>query len=276
MADVKWIKISTYMFDNRKIKHLRRLPDGDNIVLIWVMLLTIAGRCNANGRVFLTEDIPYTSKMLAEELNFEEGTIQLALSSMEELGMIVNDNDFLYITGWEEHQNVEGMDKIREQNRLRKQRQREREKELNCDGNVMSRDSHAIEEDKNKIENKNIDTIEYNKIMQLYNTLCPSLPSVRSLSESRKKAIRARMHTYTVDDFKKLFEKAEASDFLKGANDRNWSATFDWLIKDANIAKVLDGNYNKKKKNGFDNYTGRNYDMANLEKRLVEGGINHE
>ena len=61
--------------------------------------------------------------MLAEELNFEEGTIQLALSSMEELGMIVNDNDFLYITGWEEHQNVEGMDKIREQNRLRKQRQ---------------------------------------------------------------------------------------------------------------------------------------------------------
>ena len=53
MADVKWIKISTYMFDNRKIKHLRRLPDGDNIVLIWVMLLTIAGRCNANGRVYI-------------------------------------------------------------------------------------------------------------------------------------------------------------------------------------------------------------------------------
>lgn len=42
------------------------------------------------------------------------------------------------------------------------------------------------------------------------------------------------------------------------------------------MAKVLDGNYNKKKKNGFDNYSGRNYDMANLEKRLVEGGINHE
>lgn len=175
-----------------------------------------------------------------------------------------------------EAKHQEQMDKIREQNRLRKQRQREREKELNCDGNVTSRDSHAIEEDKNKNKIKNIDTIEYNKIMQLYNTLCPSLPSVRSLSESRKKAIRARMHTYTVDDFKELFEKAEASDFLKGANDRNWSATFDWLIKDANMAKVLDGNYNKKKKNGFDNYTGRNYDMANLEKRLVEGGINHE
>lgn len=270
MADVKWIKISTYMFDNRKIKHLRRLPDGDNIVLIWVMLLTIAGRCNANGRVFLTEDIPYTSKMLAEELNFEEGTIQLALSSMEELGMIVNDNEFLYITGWEEHQNVEGMDKIREQNRLRKQRQREREKEFNCDGNVMSRDSHATEEDKNKIKNKNIDTIEYNKIMQLYNTFCPSLPSVRSLSESRKKAIRARMHTYTVDDFKELFEKAEASDFLKGANDRNWSATFDWLIKDANMAKVLDGNYsNKAKKKGFNNFEERAYDQS-MYKNLIE------
>lgn len=270
MADVKWIKISTYMFDNRKIKHLRRLPDGDNIVLIWVMLLTIAGRCNANGKVFLTEDIPYTSKMLAEELNFEEDTIQLALSSMEQLGMIVNDNDFLYITGWEEHQNVEGMDKIREQNRLRKQRQREREKELNCDGDVTSRDSHATEEDKNKIKNKNIDTREYNKIMQLYNTLCPSLPSVRSISESRKKAIRARMNTYTVDDFKNLFEKAESSDFLKGANDRNWSATFDWLIKDANMAKVLDGNYsNKAKKKGFNNFEERAYDQS-MYKDLIE------
>ena len=65
------------------------------------------------------------------------------------------------------------------------------------------------------------------------------------MSESRKKAIRARLRAgYTVDDFRRLFEMAEASDFLKGRNRRNWSATFDWLIADANMAKVLDGNYN--------------------------------
>ena len=114
MSAVKWIKITTDMFDNRKIKHLRRLPDGNNIILIWVMLLTMAGRCNADGMIYLTEDIPYTSKMLADELDFEENTVQLALRAMEQLGMIVSDNNgFISIAGWKEYQNVEGMDRIR-------------------------------------------------------------------------------------------------------------------------------------------------------------------
>ena len=63
------------------------------------------------------------------------------------------------------------------------------------------------------------------------------------MSDSRKKAIKARLRQYSIDDFKFLFEKAENSSFLKGANNRNWSATFDWLIKDSNMAKTLDGNY---------------------------------
>ena len=147
MADVKWIKITTDMFDNRKIKHLRRLPDGNSIVLIWVMLLTMAGRCNASGMIFLTENIPYTPKMLADELDFEENTVQLALNALEQLNMIVTNNGFYAVAGWDEYQNIEGMEKIREQNRIRKQRQREKEKLLLGDGNVMSRDSHATDKD---------------------------------------------------------------------------------------------------------------------------------
>jgi hypothetical protein len=61
-----------------------------------------------------------------------------------------------------------------------------------------------------------------------------------------RKAIKARLNTYSIEDFKELFTKAEKSDFLKGSNSRNWSATFDWLIKDSNMAKVLDGNYDNK------------------------------
>lgn len=249
--DIKWIKITTDMFDNRKIKHLRRLPEGNNIVLIWVMLLTMAGRCNANGMIFLTENIPYTTKMLADELDFEENTVQLALKALEQLGMITTNSDFFYITGWAEHQNIEGMDKIREQNRVRKQRQREREKLLPENSHVMSRDSHATDKDKEedieeKEKIKEKENISYQQIADLYNSLCPSYPSIRSLSEARKKAIKARLRTYTADDFRTLFEKAEASEFLKGGNARNWSATFDWLVKDANMAKVLDGNYDNK------------------------------
>lgn len=89
--------------------------------------------------------------------------------------------------------------------------------------------------------------IDYQQIIDLFNTICKSFPSVRSLSDTRKKAIKARLNTYTVDDFKQCFENAEASAFLKGGNNRNWTATFDWLIKDQNMAKVLDGNYNDAK-----------------------------
>lgn len=125
MADIKWIKITVDMFDNRKIKHLRRLPDGNNIVLIWVMLLTMAGRCNSGGMIFLTENIPYTPKMLADELDFEEATVQLALTALEQLGMVsTSSNGFLMVDGWENHQNIEGMEKIRESKRLAQARWR--------------------------------------------------------------------------------------------------------------------------------------------------------
>lgn len=83
----------------------------------------------------------------------------------------------------------------------------------------------------------------YQPVADMYNDTCVSFPRLTVLSDSRKKAIKARLKSYTLDDFKRLFEKAEASSFLKGANNRNWSANFDWLIQDRNMAKVLDGNY---------------------------------
>ena len=83
MAEVKWVKITTDIFDNRKIKHLRRLENGDCLALIWVMLITTAGRSNANGCLYLTEGMPYNAAMLADELGFEEQTVDFALKTME-------------------------------------------------------------------------------------------------------------------------------------------------------------------------------------------------
>ena len=87
---------------------------------------------------------------------------------------------------------------------------------------------------------------EYQQIADMYNETCVSFPRLMSLSDARKKAIKARLKTYTIDDFQTMFLKAENSSFLKGANSRNWSATFDWMIKDSNMAKILDGNYDDK------------------------------
>ena len=253
MAEIKWIKITTDMFDNRKIKHLRKLPEGNNIVLIWVMLLTMAGRCNAGGMVFLTENIPYTTKMLADELDFEENTVKLALKALEDLNMIVTEKGFFYIAGWQEHQNIEGMDKIREQNRIRQKKWYDKQKMLpNVSTNVNLTQPNATEEDKeDKEEDKKEDKrVDYQLIADLYNETCVSFPRIRALSDSRKKAIKARLKTYSIEDFRTLFQKAEASDFLKGKNNRNWTATFDWMICDSNMAKVLDGNYDDRKGGG--------------------------
>lgn len=96
--------------------------------------------------------------------------------------------------------------------------------------------------------NNNRESIDYRLIADMYNETCISLPHITKLSDARKKAIKARLNKYSVDDLHKAFEKAEASNFLKGGNERNWQASFDWIMKDANIAKILDGNYDNKQK----------------------------
>jgi hypothetical protein len=102
------------------------------------------------------------------------------------------------------------------------------------------------------------------EVVDLYNSICKSYPTVKAVSDARKKAIKARLRVYSIEDFRKVFEMAEASTFLKGGNNRNWTANFDWLIKDANFAKVLDGNYNKEQpKKQNTGYGGQ--DMTDLD-----------
>ena len=205
MADVKWIKITTDMFDNRKIKHLRKLPEGNNIVLIWVMLLTMAGRCNSGGMIFLTENIPYTTKMLADELEFEENTIKLALEALERFGMIITEEGFFTVSGWQDHQNIEGMDKIREQNRIRKQNQRMRQRlALEEKSHVTSRDSHATEEDKDK--EKEEDKEIYISIVDYLNQKAGT--KYKASSKKTKTCIHARLaEGFELDDFKTVIDK---------------------------------------------------------------------
>lgn len=109
--------------------------------------------------------------------------------------------------------------------------------------NLADRD---MDRDMDKDMDMDMDRINYQQIADMYNNTCVSFPRLTKLSDARKKAIRARLNTYTVEDFQRLFTMAEESDFLKGKNNRNWSANFDWLIKDSNMAKVLDGNYTEK------------------------------
>jgi predicted phage replisome organizer len=157
MAEVQWIKLYIDVFDKRKIKKLRRLPAGNDLLLIWVMLLVMAGKCNAGGMIFITESIPYTEEDLADELDFEVGTISNALKAFQDLDMIsYTDDGYINIIGWEEYQNTDKLAEMREQTRKRvaKCRENKRSKSSNNECNVTETLQkplrNAIEEDKDK------------------------------------------------------------------------------------------------------------------------------
>ena len=93
-------------------------------------------------------------------------------------------------------------------------------------------------------QQEEIERIPYAKVQKLYNDLCPKMAKCTVMSEARKRSIKARFGSgYKLEDFERLFTMAAQSSFLNGGNKRNFMANFDWLIRDANMAKVLDGNY---------------------------------
>lgn len=156
--DIKWIKLSTGMFEDEAIKVILSMPDGSTLLEIWLRLLISAGKINNNGLIYFKENIPFTEDMLATVFNKETTIIKYALTTFQKFGLIeVLDNNQILIKNWEKHQNIEGMEKIKEQNRIRKQKQREREKLLLTDKNNMSRDMSRDVTQQNKNKNKNIE-----------------------------------------------------------------------------------------------------------------------
>ncbi|WP_203334336.1 phage replisome organizer N-terminal domain-containing protein [Planococcus beigongshangi] len=148
MSEVKWIKLSTQMFEDEKIRLIESMPEADTILIVWVKLLSQAGRSNNNGYIYLSEDIPYTDEMLATIFNRPLSTVRMALEVFRNFGMIdVDSNHFISISNWEKHQNVAGLDKIREQNRIRKQKEREKKKlpAPSRDRHVTVTPNHATE-----------------------------------------------------------------------------------------------------------------------------------
>src|SRR5699024_1047684 len=162
-SNIKRIKLSTSMFDDEKIKLIEKLPEADTILIIWIKLLSQAGRTNANGYIYLNENVPYTEEMLATIFDRSLNTVRLALKTLREFGMIfIDDDSFIRISNWEKHQNVEGMDRVRKLNAERNKRYRERKKQQQLlesktnDVSVTSRGGTEEEIERNKEKDKEI------------------------------------------------------------------------------------------------------------------------
>lgn len=152
MADIKWIKVSTDIWNNKKIKQIEALKNGDTYIVIWMKLLTLAGTINDNGYIYVTQNIPFTDKGLAVELNKPVKIVKEAIELFEDYEMIEIEDGYIVLTGWEKYQNVEGLDKIREQTkeRVKRYRQRKSNAECNVTSNADVTDGNATDIDIDK------------------------------------------------------------------------------------------------------------------------------
>lgn len=158
MSEIKWIKITTDIFDDEKICLIDALPDPDAILVIWFKILTLAGKHNSNGLLMMTDKVHYTDEMLATIFRRPLNTVRMAIGVFEQFGMIEIIDGIISLPNWEKHQNVDGMEKIKEQTRNRVAKYRKKQKNLalgNVTGNVTVTDGNALEEDKDKDKDKN-------------------------------------------------------------------------------------------------------------------------
>ena len=138
MSSVKWIKINIDMFDDEKIKIIQAMPEGDSLLVVWIKLITLAGKTNDGGYIYIAENMPYTEEMLSTIMNKPINTIRLALNTFLSLKMIEEDTKGIYLVNFEKHQSLDKMEKIKEQNRIRVAKYRDKKKQelLECNDDV--------------------------------------------------------------------------------------------------------------------------------------------
>ena len=145
-----WFKVSADVFDSKKIKIIRSMRNGDSMALLWFFLLSVARQQNDNGYVYAAKDVPYTSKTLAACGGFKPKLVETALEVFKQYKMIeIEDDGYIYIIGWSEHQSTEALAKLKnrnetdkEKNRQRVAKYRQRQKQCN-DSNAECNGSNA-------------------------------------------------------------------------------------------------------------------------------------
>lgn len=243
MANVKWIKITTDIFDDEKILLIESLPEADSIIVIWFKLLCLAGKQNNSGVFMMGNSMPYTDSMLATIFRRKESTVQLALQTFQQFGMIDIIDNVITIPNWEKHQSIDQLEKIKAQTRERVAKHREKQKQITCNAtcNATVTECNAtdkIREDKNRLdkireEKEDIKPTrhkygEYNNVLlsdEDYQKLITEFPNdyedrierLSSYIESTGKKYKnhlATIRNWARNDTKKAEEKSSGNPFL--------------------------------------------------------------
>lgn len=160
MAEVKWIKITTDIFDDEKILLIESLPEADSLIVIWFKLLCLAGKQNNSGVFLMSNRIPYTEKMLSTIFRRKESTVQMALQTFEQFGMIEIVDGVITIPNWGKHQNLDQLESKKEYMRNYMKGYREKQKALTTGGKVNCKTNgktNVSEADKERDKDIDID-----------------------------------------------------------------------------------------------------------------------
>lgn len=232
MAEVKWIKITTDIFDDEKILLIESLPDSYAIITVWFKLLCLAGKQNNSG-VFMMGRIPYTDKMLATIFRMKETTVTMALNTFEDFGMVEIVDGVITIPNWGKHQSLDAYEKKKVRDRERIARKRAEQKALVAMSPDKSPDRSpdvaSLEEDIDKDIDRDIDN--KNSAKQ------PSMADVNSFFEALWDMYPVKKGKAQVSESKRRTLYAVGFDKLNRAIERYLSE----LKKDADWRKPQNG-----------------------------------
>lgn len=286
MAEVKWIKIATDIFDDEKILLIEGLPDAYAIITVWFKLLCFAGKKN-NGGVFLMNDkIPYTDKMLATIFRMNESTVKLALNAFEQFKMIEIVEGIITIPNWNKHQTLDAYERKKERDRLYQEERRAKQRALieKSSDKSSERTSDVAVSDIDKEEDKEKDNniyVPYKEIITYLNEKTGK--KLRWDVKSNQKEIKARFNEgYTLDDFKTVIDKKyhewgrkpTKEELQRGVNDMRiylrpktlFGSNFDVYLNQEQTEKVP---AKPPVSRNLNNFERRGYDMNSLEEQLL-------
>ena len=159
MGQVGWIKINTDIFSNRKIKILLKEKDGDTYFRLWIQILTIAGECNRNGGLYISDNVPFKIEDFTNIIGKSSKTFTKVFRKFIDLGMLIYKDNTYFVKNWNKYQSIENYEKYQMQNRERQKKYREKLKSEKEKSNVIQTLSNGEEKNTKELRKRKEENI---------------------------------------------------------------------------------------------------------------------